>query len=80
MASLVNKTNAHTGGFLSSNEGPVGGCTGKGMGVDGCGIKMYKGLVGQSGGKRRRSSKKKRRRKKKRKTRKRKTKNKRRKR
>jgi len=80
MTSLVNKTNAHTGGFLSSNEGPVGGCTGKGMGVDGCGIKMYKGLVGQSGGKRRRSSKKKRRRKKKRKTRKRKTKNKRRKR
>ena len=80
MASLVNKTNAHTGGFLSSNEGPVSGCTGKGFGVNGCGIKMYKGLVGQSGGKRRRSSKKKRRRKKKRKTRKRKTKNKRRKR
>ena len=73
MASLVNKTNAHTGGFLSSNEGPVGGCTGKGFGVNGCGIKMYHGLVGQSGGKkRRRSSKKKRRRKKKRKTRKRK--------
>ena len=81
MASLVNKTNAHTGGFLSSNEGAVGGCTGKGFGVNGCGIKMYHGLVGQSGGKkRRRSSKKKRRRKKKRKTRKRKTKNKRRKR
>ena len=81
MDSLVNKTNAHTGGFLSSNEGPVGGCTGKGFGVNGCGIKMYHGLVGQSGGKkRRRSSKKKRRRKKKRKTRKRKTKNKRRKR
>ena len=81
MASLVNKTNAHTGGFLSSNEGPVVGCTGKGFGVNGCGIKMYRGLVGQSGGKkRRRSSKKKRRRKKKRKTRKRKTKNKRRKR
>jgi hypothetical protein len=81
MASLVNKTNAHTGGFLSSNEGPVSGCTGKGFGVNGCGIKMYHGLVGQSGGKkRRRSSKKKRRRKKKRKTRKRKTKNKRRKR
>ena len=81
MASLVNKTNAHTGGFLSSNEGPVVGCTGKGFGVNGCGIKMYHGLVGQSGGKkRRRSSKKKRRRKKKRKTRKRKTKNKRRKR
>ena len=82
MASLVNKTNAHTGGFLSSNEGPVGGCTGKGFGVNGCGIKMYHGLVGQSGGKKRRrsSKKKKRRRKKKRKTRKRKTKNKRRKR
>lgn len=81
MASLVNKTNAHTGGFLSSNEGPVSGCTGKGFGVNGCGIKMYHGLVGQSGGKkRRRSSKKKRRKKKKRKTRKRKTKNKRRKR
>ena len=81
MASLVNKTNAHTGGFLSSNEGPVVGWTGKGLGVNGCGIKTYRGLVGQSGGKkRRRSSKKKRRRKKKRKTRKRKTKNKRRKR
>ena len=82
MASLVNKTNAHTGGFLSSNEGPVSGCTGKGFGVNGCGIKMYHGLVGQSGGKKRRrsSKKKKRRRKKKRKTRKRKTKNKRRKR
>ena len=82
MASLVNKTNAHTGGFLSSNEGPVGGCTGKGFGVNGCGIKMYHGLVGQSGGKKRRrsSKKKRRRRKKKRKTRKRKTKNKRRKR
>ena len=39
MASLVNKTNAHTGGFLSSNEGPVVGCTGKGFGVNGCGIK-----------------------------------------
>jgi hypothetical protein len=51
MTSLVNKTNAHTGGFLSSNEGPIGGCTGKGMGVNGCGIKMYHGLVGQSGGK-----------------------------
>ena len=62
MASLVNKTNAHTGGFLSSNEGPVGGCTGKGMGVNGCGIKMYRGLVGQSGGKKkRRRSRKKRR-------------------
>jgi len=62
MTSLVNKTNAHTGGFLSSNEGPVGGCTGKGMGVNGCGIKMYRGLVGQSGGKKkRRRSRKKRR-------------------
>lgn len=62
MTSLVNKTNAHTGGFLSSNEGPIGGCTGKGMGVNGCGIKMYHGLVGQSGGKKkRRRSRKKRR-------------------
>ena len=57
--SLVNKTNAHPGGFLSSNEGPVVGCTGKGGSATGsCGIKNYRGLVG--GKKRRKSRKKKR--------------------
>ena len=54
MASLVNISNAHTGGFLSSNQGAFLGCGGKGGGVNGCGVKIYRGLTGQSGGKRRR--------------------------
>jgi hypothetical protein len=52
---LVNTTNAHTGGFLSSNEGAFLGCGGKGAGVTGCGIKMYRGLTGQSGGSKKKS-------------------------
>ena len=59
-SSMVNKTNAHTGNFLSSNEGPVVGCTGKGKSQTGkIGIKNYRGLVG--GKKKRRKSRKKRR-------------------
>ena len=62
MVQLTNQSNSHTGGFLSSNEGAVTGCTGKGQAPGGsCGIKQFKGLVG--GRKRRRSTKKRHRRK-----------------
>jgi len=68
--SLVNHSNAHTGGFLGSDQGAVTGCTGKGLGSSGsCGIKQFFGIKG--GGKRRKRSRITRKRKKRRRRRKR---------